>query len=514
MGFLLGFCLLFSSCSKQEEKPTTYLRFAVQKDPSSFDPRKGSDITTSTLHFLLFEGLTRLSKEAKAELALASSVEIQDRGKKYVFHLKKTLWSDGKPLTAFDFERCWKEALNPDFPISNVHLFYPIKNAALVKKGKVPIEEVGIHALDANTFIVELEEPTPYFLEMISFSCFHPVKIGKDANDAIGNGPYVLTKWCFHNYLIFKKNPLYWDKESVQANIRVSIIEDESTAFGLFEKNQLDFIGGPLLPLPIDALKNLDEKKLKNTAIAGSTVCFFNTKAFPFHNENMRKAFAYAVCRQEIANCIGNGKNSFALSLLPPILSPQRVDFPEGNKKIARAYFAKALQELNIQKKDLALTYIFSKREQHHLVAQILQQQWKEVLNVDVELQMLENKALLEKLSSSNFCFGQSIWMAQYSDPMAILERFSQASLPKNYSRWEEEEFHTLLKESATAFSPQKREEMLHQAEKLLLEKMPLFPLYHWSYSFLVSPRIKNMEISCLGSIDFAHVALNEKDSL
>ncbi|HVW99391.1 MAG TPA: ABC transporter substrate-binding protein, partial [Candidatus Babeliaceae bacterium] len=175
---------LLASCGKPEapSKKLHILRMNVNREPVSMDPRQGSEYVSSTLHFMLFEGLMRLNPDGSLTPAQAKSVEISDDRKTYTFHLRDTKWSDGTPVTAYDFEKAWKKILSPHFAAPSASLLYAIRNAEKAKRGTISLEDVGIHSTDPRTLIVELESPTPYFLSLVSFCVFFPVKQTADEN--------------------------------------------------------------------------------------------------------------------------------------------------------------------------------------------------------------------------------------------------------------------------------------------------------------------------------------------
>ena len=192
------------SCQKNSSTKNKQLKISFYSDPQTADPRKSGDLISSTLIIMLNNGLT-LKENGQLKLAIAKSYEISEDGKEYTFHLRDCYWSDGVKITAYDFEKSWKKVIDPNFPSLCPQLFYPIKNAEKAAKGEVDANEVDIHALDAKTLKVILENPTPYFLSLTSSLVYYPTPshiVEKDPNWAtyknkklVTNGPFILSKW-------------------------------------------------------------------------------------------------------------------------------------------------------------------------------------------------------------------------------------------------------------------------------------------------------------------------------
>ncbi len=500
-------------------------RMNIQRDPSTLDPRRGGDVVSSHLHFMISEGLTRLDENNETSPAQAQSIDLSADGTTYTFHLRDCKWSDGTPILAEDYEYSWKTILSPSFPAINAHLLYSIKNAEKAKKGLVPPDEIGVKAIDEKTLVVQLEKPTPYFLQLTSFCVLFPIKKSLDLTDPdwiyrtdstfVSNGPFSLKNWKHKDELVIERNPFYWEKDEVTIDeIQMSIIDNESTALQMFEKGLLDIIGAPLSPIPIDALrtyKNNDNLSIYPTA--GSTFIAFNTDQFPFHNRNMRKAFSLALNRTAIIENITQLEEEIALSTIPSVMKNGRKSafYKDHDIELAKKYLERGLKELNIKASDLSLTYNYVQTEIYHKVAQAIQQQWKDVLGITVNLENLESKVLIDKLSKRNYTFAQTIWMAQYNDPMNILERYKLKENLKNYASWYNENYSHLLDQSFYVQNAGERASVLEAAEKIFMEEFPICPIYHWKFAVMVQPHVK-IALSPIGDIYFSKICVQNNE--
>ncbi len=527
IAWILSCILALSAASCQKKAPTTQaqercVHLNLSGEPATLDPRKGGDVISSHMHFLLFEGLVRLNPDRSITPAQAESYEISEDRTVYTFHMRDAVWSNGTPVTSYDFEKSWKDILDPSFPSVNAHLLYPIKNAEAAKKGACLLSEVGIIATDAKTLVVILEKPTPYFLDLISFCVFFPVnsQIDKEHPDwaynsgghFISNGPFVLKEWKHNNEIIAMKNPNYWDSAKVRPDlIHFSMISDETTAFQMFQSGKLDMIGEPLSPLPIDALPTLlKSTKLQSHQTGGTTMIAFNVDSPLFGNVKIRKAFAYAINREEIVKNITQMGELAALNAVPPILKNNRnhAFFNDNDVIQAKTLLEEGMQELGITREKFSdITYYYGSSELNGKIAQAIQQQWLDVLGVHIKIEHAEHKVLMQKLIKRDYSIAQSLWCAQYFDQMNILERFKYKTNVKNYANWENSEYIRLL-EASFYETGDKRAEILERAEGIFLNEMPICPIYHWGMSYLVQPHLNNVGISPIGDLVFEKLTL------
>ncbi len=518
----LSLLLLCIGCQKKmpQKLDKQILRINFCYQPFTVDPRKCSDPASCILNFMLYEGLTHLEPDGSISLSTAKSYSVSPDKKRYTFFLKKTFWSDGTPVSAYDFEASWKSLLDPNFPSTTAHLLYPIKNAKAARENKVSLEQVGIYAKDDKTLIIDLEKPTPYFLKLTSFCTYYPVPKEKTAMEMIwdeksgdhliSNGPFRMKKWRRNDHIIVKKNSLFWNAKDVKLNrIFITLIQDESTAFKLYEQDKLDWIGGFISPIPLDALPSLISQKLiKHKQVAGTSFCAFNLNCFPFSNLNIRKAFSYAINRKEIIENISQMNEKAATSLVPPVLRGKKdlSFFSDYAPILAKEHFEKGLEELGLDRKDFPkLTYSYFASELQRNLAIILQQQWKEVLGISVDIQKRELKVFFDQLRKKNFEFAQVSWISQYFDQINILERFKHLDSCKNYPGFHDPEYTELLEESANQTNENRRQLLLERAEKILIAALPIAPMFYFNVSYLHKPYLKNFDISPIGDIQFRH---------
>ncbi|MGC5328507.1 peptide ABC transporter substrate-binding protein [Brevibacillus sp. SYSU BS000544] len=531
--FTLAASILFAGCFSQpaptpgagENKPAETaapqeLRVNIAAEPSTVDPGLAEDIPSMSVARAAFDGLLRIGTDGKLHEAVAEKYEVSPDLLTYTFHLRDTKWSNGDPVTAQDFEFAWKRVLNPETASGYAYQMYYLKNGEKANAKEVSLDEVGVKATDDKTLVVTLQNPSPFFPELIASVTYFPVnkkvvesnpKWASEAATYVGNGPFVIDKWEHKSQIVWKKNDTYWDKDSVKlSKMTYNMIEDANTELSMFEAGELDWAGSPLGELPGDAMQSLkDSGKLNSQATAGTEIFVFNTTKVPFTNKNVRKAFAYAIDRKALTENVVTYKGTPALGYLPPSMALNKDGyFKDADVETAKKLLAQGMQELGL--KELPpLEVLYNTSEKNTRMSQAIQDQWRKSLGVEVTLKNQENKVKREQMKQGNFIIGRGSWIGDFNDPINFLELYRDLG-GNNNAAWTNAEFKDLLVKSATEADTAKRTELLKKADEIFHDEMPIIPLYYYTYAWAKGDGVKDVVIDALGFIDFKY-ASNEK---
>lgn len=244
-------------------------------------------------------------------------------------------------------------------------------------------------------------------------------------------------------------------------------------------------------------------------SIAASTFCTFNTTEFPFQNEHMRKAFSLAINRHEIVSHLLHSSQGEATTVVPPALWQESSELPSlFNAELARWHFQKGCEELGIQELEPVVLSVRTS-DNDRLLSLILQKQWREILGAKVKVQRTDTKSLKTLLHRRDYQMALTNWIAQYPDPMNILERFLSSTQSKNYPAWEDAEFSRLVREARETLDLRVRKDLLLKAEQRLADSAPIAPIYHWKTPSLCSARVRNIATTPSGGILFERVVLD-----
>ena len=473
-------------------------------EPQTFDPHLADSIDAWNLINQIFEGLVRQHPTKLTPLpGAAERWDISPDGKIYTFHLRKGLiWSDGSPLTAFDFVYAWERAINPKTGSDQGGNFYYIKNAKAYNTGilKNP-RDLGFKALDAQTLRVELTSPFPALLDVLMMSTFVPVK--KDVIEKYGdawfrpehmvsNGPFLLQEWKSYERVTLVKNPHYWDANNVHLDkVICRLTEDYETALRLYQSNELSFD----MYLPAGKIPELlrSHPDFHSVPTLGSYSYYLNTKRQALQDRHVRQALSLAIDRKTLIDKILRIPHKIATGMIVPGIPgyPYETlvmyDPVRARQELVTAGFGGG--------KDFpVLTLSYNTNELNKIIAESIQQMWKINLGINVNLQNQEWKTHLASLDHHEFDIARLGGIAQFPYPSTTLDEFL-SSTPGNYSQWTDPRYDALWDEADQEADPKKRLNTYAKMEKLAMEAMPRIPIYFQTSTWLVKPSVKNLTV-------------------
>lgn len=511
------------SIKAQEEK---VLNLSIGSEPPSIDPALASDTTSGTVVRNVFERLTTSDENGEPQAAGAVEWVMSEDGLTYTFTLQPdATWTTGDPVTANDFEYGWKRVLNPDTISPMASLLYVIEGAEAYNTGEAEADSVKITALDDLTLEVQLTDPTPYFLELISNQAFAPIHQAtveensdwalEAGENYVTNGPFSLTEWVHSGYYILSNNEAYWDADAVQLDtVNVQIIDSQSTANISFQSGELDYVGTPFSYVSLDAIDLYRQEEVLNEKSLASTYFYaFNTQDPVMSNLNIRKALTLAIDRQSIVDNILKGGETPAMGLIPPSIKGFEEDrgyYTDADFDSAREFLETGLSELGIaDPSELSIQLSFNTSEAHSAIAQHIQATWAEQLGIDVQLSNTEWQVHLANLDGLQHQVARLGWYSEYNDANSLLSMYKTVEHGNNYTGWENEEYQALLDQAAAELDADKRVEYLLAAEAVYMSELPILPIYYYNNLYVVQDNVHNMVPDPLGNIELKYVTVD-----
>lgn len=355
----------------------------------------------------------------------------------------------------------------------------------------------GMEAPDPHTFIVHLKDPLPYFPGLVaSYPLFpvprhcieeHGTPMWTKPENIVSNGAYTIELRRLRDRVRLAKNPTWFaaDQTSIET-IDFLSTEGQNTALNMYVTGQIDWVTDPPVAL-METLKERDDfysgPKL--------SVYFYrlNTNRKPLDNPLVRKAIALAIDRQQIVDQVTKAGQVPAMTLVPPGLagyeSPAgfEPDVAEAKRLLVEAGYpgGRGLPKISV---------LYNTSEAHRAIAEVIQQQLQNNLNVKVELQNMEWGTFLDKINQLDYDVARSGWIGDYSDPNTFLDLWVTDG-PQNSTGWSNPDFDRLLREAAAEGDAEVRMKLLAEAEAIWIEEMPVIPLYFYVSVNLVKPRVK-----------------------
>ncbi|MGD6848446.1 peptide ABC transporter substrate-binding protein [Rossellomorea aquimaris] len=492
------------------EKKEQVLNLIESSEIPSMDSTLATDAVSFNVMNNVFEGLYRLGEKDEPVLGMAAEEpQVSEDGKTYTFKIRDAKWSNGDAVTANDFVYAWQKALNPDTGAEYAYIMYDIKNAAKVNAGEVPVEELGVKAVDEKTLEVQLETAVPYFKALLSFATFYPQnqkfveeqgdKFGLEADTAVYNGPFTLSEWKHEQSFKLTKNDGYWDAETVKLKeVNFNIVKDTATGVNLYETNKADVAG--LSAEFVDKYKS--DENFKTRAETSVFFLRLNQGNEIMANVNARKAIDAAYDKQGMVDVLLNNGSIPAYYLVPKdfVSGPDGAEYRETvgdfggfDPEKAKEHWAKAKEELG--KDSIELELLNYDSDSSKKIGEFLKEQLEqnlEGLTVSIKAQPFKQKLELESKGQYDFSFAG--WGPDYPDPMTFVDMFVTDGA-HNQMGYSNPEYDKLIEQAKGELLDDldARWQAMVDAEKILFEDQAISPMYQSGVSYLERPYVKNI---------------------
>lgn len=507
---LPGLLLLITACGPHEPRVRT-VDAAIEQgllirgngaEPESLDPHLATSVSAGNVLMNLFEGLTRLNAETlQPEPGMAESWTVSEDGLTVDFRLREAAWSDGEPVKASDFVFAFRRLLNPELGASYAFMLSPILNAEAVAKGERPTEELGVEASGDRGLSLRLEKPAPHLLALLAHWTAFPLpehvlrEHGNEDNRGgawtrrkylVGNGAFTLEEWRTEELIRLRKNEKYWQADEVQLQAA------EFRPFSDPGSEDRAFRGGELhvtYSLPRHRLAHYREEApevLRVDTYLESVGYVVNLSTPALRDVRVRQALSLALDRRAITEKVLYGVREPAFHFVPPGTGDYMSDSElEENADTA----VKLLAEAGYPEGEgfPEITFIYPGGQDSQRVAEVIQQQWQTRLGIRIRIDNLERQSYFSRRRERDFDLCFLGWVGDYVDPLTFLGLW-ESSAGNNFAGWNRPVYDDLLQKAAGAGA--KRMSVLAQAEALLLQDLPILPLYFGATQYLKDPRV------------------------
>ena len=481
--------------------------FGNGSEPQGIDPHIVTGVPEHHILISLCEGLTIPNAFDDENLpGAAESWSVSDDGKIYIFKLRKNgRWSNGDPVTADDFVWSWQRILTASLGSQYPDMLYYLEGAQEYHTGLTnDFSTVGVKALDSHTLEVKLKAPTPFFTGLLSHYSTWPVhkdtvlKHGSidDRNgewtrpgNFVCNGAFNLKSWELNNKIVVEKNPMYWDASTVRLNeIHYYPVSNVMTEDRMFRAGQLHVTSTlPSQKCPVYIEENNPD--LRIDPYMGTYFYRLNTNNPYLSDVKVRKALAYSIDRKLLVEKVTKCGQIPAYSFTPPGSNGYEptTSIP-FDPELAKRLLTEA--GFDLENKFPKLEILFNTNEDHRKVALAIQQMWQQNLGIEVELVNQDWKVYLSREMVGDFQVSRAGWIGDYEDPNTFLD-LMRPNRGNNKTGWEDESYDALVAKANSTNDQVERYQLLNEAEKMLIDNMPIIPLYTYVRSYQLSPDVK-----------------------
>lgn len=516
------------------------LAVCLASEPMTIDPALNSAVDGAIMTSHMFEGLVKWvdngSGEAELAPGQAESWEktVNDDGTvTYAIKMRDGIkWSDGKDVTAGDFEYSWKRLADPATAADYCYMIDMVQGYAEVADGSADKDTLGIKAIDDKNLEITLSYDCPYFEEIMAFPATFPVRQDiVEGNEEwtyspetyIGNGAYKMVEWSHNAYILTEKSETYYDYEKLGPDtIKYTLLDDNNAMLAAFNSGELNFI----MNFPTDEMANyLASGQITVAPYIGTYYVCFNTEDEVFSNPLVRQAFSLVIDRNYIVENVSQSGEVPATGFVPSGVYDAEGANGDDFRTVGGDYYSVSADDYqaNCDKaRELlaeagypngegfpAVEYMYNTDDRHKAIAEALQNMWQTELGVTVNLSNQDWNVFIKSRKDGDYQIARHGWIADYNDPCSFLDMWYTGG-GNNDANYSNPDYDALIDAAKATSDQTERMAAFHKAEDLLIgQDSVLAPIYFYTNPYMLSDNISGMYYTPLGYFFFGYTQQN-----
>ncbi len=494
-------------------------------EPNTLDPAQSSATWEDAIIGDLLIGLTTDDVNGDTIPGMAERWTTSEDGLTWTFFLREAVWSDGVAVTAEDFLFGWRRLLDPKTAAQYAYFIHVFKNAEAVNNGKMPLEALGVRAIDTRTLEIRLEHPAPYLPELLNHvTCYpQPKHVVEKLGNAwarpgtyVSNGAYVLSAWRPNDHILLTKNSRFWDSQNVKVEKALVLPTlDYTAALRSLRAGELD-VQSRLPTQQIGWIRENMPELLSPVPQLTSELIVANHKVKPFDDVRVRKAMNLVLNREAITDKIIRAGHVPAYNLVPPGISnyPGGVYLENRGQKadLQIAEAQRLMQAAGFSRDNpVRTTYMIrSTTSTARAVAAAVQQMLAQAF-INVTVIANDPATFYARIQEHNFDICNPGWGADFSDASNFLDLLKTGA-GNNWGEYANPAFDATLAAAQNETDIGQRGQLLARAERIALDDHAIMPLYFWVSGNLVRPYIKGWKSNAMDKHRTRWISIDEEE--
>ncbi len=477
--------------------------YLASEDPHSLDPAIAETSTDIAILHSLNRGLLYFDKDQNVVPALAEDMPtVSDDSLTYTFTLRDAKYSNGDPIVADDLVYAWKRLIDPrtaatyQANIADVdggQEILDLPEDATDADIQAAVDKFAVSAPDPKTFVVKLDHPTGYFIDVATLwgVAPYPQKWAESPNftepeNFVSSGPFKLKSWSHQAEIVLEPNPNWYGTKPTLQEIRYHIGGDPASSQLAFEAGEYDMLKAP--PDQVPTIMANPELGPITTPVATTVFDYWGFdasseetykgkphKVGPTANKHFRRALAMAIDKDTLLATAYGGQGQVAGSPMPPGVPGHQPDIGlKYDVEAAKAELATALQELGVS--DVSelpvLSFGFNTDAGHDVPAAFMQDQWQTNLGVKSELKGVTFDQFVVERPQLVYSIARNAWGLDYPHPDSALRVLFHSQSGNNDEGYNNPEYDKLIND-AGAIPLEEALPLYNKAQELLVEDSP-----------------------------------------